>query len=334
MQESKTILVTGGGGFLGKKVCEKLLEKNYNVISLSRKNYPELEKMGVKTRACDLSKKKDLEGALEGVDAVIHTAAKAGIWGNPEEFHQTNTIGTQNLLEACKKHNLKTFIYTSSPSVCFAGKDILGADESLPYASPPLCTYAKSKILAEKLVLKATKESSLKAACLRPHLIWGPNDPHFLPRLKEKSRSGKLFRLGQGRNLVDVIYVDNAADAHVKLLEKLFVSETPRGKAYFIGQDKPVLLWDFLSQILGAIGEKSITKSIPYGLAYAAGFLNENLYKAFRVYDREPKMTSFVAMQLGKSHYFSHKAAKADFDYQPLISTQKGLELLKNRSSS
>lgn len=329
MNREKTVIVTGGGGFLGKKICSQLKEKGYHVVSLSRHKYPDLEKMGVESRVCDLRNKEDVLWAVRDSDSLIHTAAKAGYWGKAKDFYETNFVGTQNLLDASLKNGVKHFVYTSSPSVCFDGSDILGANEDTPYAKKHLCSYSESKHLAEKLVLDTAKSTGLRAAALRPHLIWGPDDPHFLPRLKQRASQGKLFKLGSGKNLVDVIYVDNAAKAHLKLLETLFKSDLPRGQAYFIGQEKPVLLWSFVDQLLEAYSIRPLRKRVPLSVAYPLSILAETVFKGFNIYKREPQLTRFLALQLAKSHYFSHSKAEKDFDYRPEISTEEGLRLLK-----
>lgn len=329
MSAEKTVLITGGAGFLGKRICHFLKEKHYQVISLSRKKYPELEAQGIESRICDLRHPEEVKKQVWGASHLIHTAAKAGIWGDPQEFYETNTLGTKNLLQAAQANGIKHFLYTSSPSVCFDGSDILGEGEERPYAKKHLCAYSESKQKAEEMVLKAGKNTSLKTSSLRPHLIWGPDDPHFLPRLREKASKGQLFQLGSGENLVDVIYVDNAARAHVDLLEKLLHSETPKGEAYFIGQEKPVKLWDFLNQLLWTLGLPPVQRKLPLKLAYSLGAFSEKLYGMLRIYRKEPKLTRFLALQLATSHYFSHKKAKKDFDYQVYVSLEEGLHRLK-----
>jgi nucleoside-diphosphate-sugar epimerase len=334
MNADKTIAVTGGSGFLGKEICFLLKDKGYKVISLSRKKCEELEEKGIKSISCNIVDRKDLSEALKGAHAVIHTAAKAGIWGREEDFYRTNVEGTKNLIEACKENAIDHLVYTSSPSVCFNGEDIKGANESIPYASRKLCPYAHSKQLAEAFVFERAKQSSLKVTALRPHLIWGPGDPHFLPRLKEKALSGKLFQVGRGDNFVDIIYVKNAANAHIGALEKLFQNNILRGQAYFLGQEEPVNLWGFLNKLLKASSLPSVTKKLPFSLAYAAGVLNEKIFKALKIYEREPRITPFLALQLGKSHYFDHQKARTDFGYRPSITTTDGLNLLSKSLKS
>ena len=107
-----------------------------------------------------------------------------------------------------------------------------------------------------------------------------------------------------------------------------------RGQAYFLGQEEAVNLWDFLNKLLKASSLPSITKKLPFSLAYAAGVLNEKIFKALKIYDREPRITPFLALQLGKSHYFDHQKARSDFDFKPSITTTDGLNLLSKSLKS
>lgn len=318
------ILVTGGGGFLGTHVVRELLKNpRYIVTNFSRHSYPHLEDMGVPTFKGDLTKVEDVRRALaQGFDAIIHVAAKAGVWGAYDDYYSINFLGTKNLVEEAKKIGIKKFIYTSSPSVVFGSEDICGADESIPYPDKHLTAYAETKCLAEKFVLDNSDDEFLTVA-LRPHLIWGPGDPHLFPRIIQKGREGKLRIIGDGQNLVDIIYVENAAKAHVQALEAL--SPEISGRAYFLGQEKPVKLWDFINIILGHAQVPAVMGQMDERVAYRIGWFLEKLFGLFGIKKPEPPMTRFVALNLSKSHYFSHARAEKDLVYRPLISIEEGL---------
>jgi 2-alkyl-3-oxoalkanoate reductase len=318
------ILVTGGGGFLGTHICRLLKEKGHEVVSFSRHHYNHLDDIAVPTIKGDLRDYQSVENALAGSHAVFHVAALAGIWGKEESYFGINTLGTQNMVNACKKHGIKYFIYTSTPSVVFEYGDIENGDESLPYPSKFLTHYAKSKALAEQYVLAAT-DSHFFPLAIRPHLIFGPNDPHIIPRLVDKARSGKLKQIGEGNNLVDVIYVENAALAHVQAFEKLLSDQTLAGNAYFIGQERPVNLWQFINDILSHAKVDLVEDKVSFKLAYNLGFLFEIIFKLFGIIRPEPPLTRFVATQMAKSHYFSHQKAHDHFGHTPLISIEEGL---------
>lgn len=321
------ILVTGGGGFLGTFIIKELLKNPaYIVTNFSRHSYTHLEDLGVPTTKGDLTRPEDITRALTpGFDAIFHVAALAGVWGDYQDFYNINFLGTQNLLEAAQRFGIKKFVYTSTPSVVFGEGDLMGVDESTPYASVHLTPYAETKTLAEKLVLEKNNGSDFLTCAIRPHLIWGPGDPHLFPRVIQKGKEGKLRVVGDGENLVDIIYVENAAYAHVKAFEALSPGSPVCGEAYFVGQERPVKLWGFINDILGRLKIEPVMKHIEIKSAYRLGWVLEKVFKLAGIRKPEPPMTRFIALNLGKSHYFSHAKAKRDFGYEPKISIEEGL---------
>jgi 2-alkyl-3-oxoalkanoate reductase len=322
------ILVTGGGGFLGSALIHELLKNpKYIVTSFSRHSYAHLEDLGVPTIKGDLTKPDDVERALsQGFDTVFHVAALAGIWGKYDTFNAINFTGTKNIVESAQRHGVRRFVYTSTPSVVFGDSDLLGVNESTPLPEKYLTHYAETKSRAEKLVLDANNGNSFMTCAIRPHLIWGPGDPHLFPRVIQKGREGKLRIVGDGENLVDIIYVENAAMAHALAMEHLNVGSPVCGEAYFVGQERPVKLWDFINQILGFVKVEPVMNSISVEKAYRLGWALEKIWKMAGIQKPEPPMTRFVALNLGKSHYFSHEKAKKDFGYVPKVSIEEGLQ--------
>jgi nucleoside-diphosphate-sugar epimerase len=322
------ILVTGGGGFLGTHIIKELLKNStYIVTNFSRHTYTHLEDIGVPTIKGDLRKKADVERALDfGFDAIFHVAALAGVWGRYEDYYDINYLGTKNVLEATKARGIQKLIYTSTPSVVFNKKDLLGVDEKYPYATEFLNAYSQTKTMAEKLVLEMNDGVSFLTCAIRPHLIWGPGDPHLFPRIFQGGKEGKLRIVGDGHNLVDIVYVENAAMAHVQAFIHLKSGSPVCGQSYFIGQERPVKLWDFINQVLGVANLPPVTKYIKISTAYRLGWFLEKLFKLFGINKPDPSMTRFVALNLGKSHYFLHDKAKRDFGYYPAISIEEGLQ--------
>jgi len=323
--KQQKVLVTGGGGFLGGAIVEKLLQRGDAVTSFSRGFYPELEALGCHQIQGDLGDAADVEKALAGMDIVFHVAAKPGVWGRWEDYFQPNVIGTRNILAACKKQNIQRLIYTSSPSVIFDGTNMEGVDESVPYPDTFHTHYTKTKAIAEQEVVAAAREG-LPAIILRPHLIWGPKDPHIVPRIIERAK--KLVRVGSENLLVDTIYIDNAADAHIQAGDKLAENPALSGNIYFISNDEPIPLWDIINGILEAAGLAPVTKTLPHRVVWCIGAVLEGIYTLFRL-SGEPKMTRFVADELGTAHWFDISAAKNDLGYKPAVSTKEGLQHLE-----
>lgn len=319
-------LVTGGGGFLGGVIVRQLLERGDSVRSFARGAYPELEKLGAQVVRGDLTQKDDLLAAVEGCDVVFHVAAKAGVWGSRRSFEDTNVEGTRNVIEACLQSGVSRLVYTSTPSVVSAGGNVEGVDESAPYPKRFEAEYPRTKAIAEKLVLDANGPN-LSTVALRPHLIWGPGDTQFIPRLIARAKAGRLRLVGDGRSLVDVIYVDNAAEAHLLAADKLAPDSVVAGKAYFLSQGEPIAVADMINGLLKAAGLDPVTRSISPTTAEALGGLLEFVYAGLRI-EREPPMTRFLARQLSTAHWFDISAAKRDLGYRPRVSTSEGLERL------
>lgn len=318
-------LVTGGGGFLGGAIVKLLVERGDEVRSFSRGFYPESARMGVEQIQGDIGDKTAVNRACKGVDLVFHVAAKPGVWGDYSEYYKTNVSGTINVIAACKIHKVSRLVYTSSPSVIFDGADMEGADESVPYPEKFHAHYPKTKALAEQYVADAAK-SGLRTIILRPHLIWGPRDNHLVPEII--SKAGRITRIGKGKNLIDTIYIDNAARAHILAADKLEKNPEISGKKYFISQDEPVYLWDMINDILKAAGLPPVKYSIPKSAAWLIGAVLEFGYKIFGI-KQEPPMTRFVAGELATSHWFNISAAKKDLGYVPEVSIKEGLKRLE-----
>lgn len=322
-------LVTGGGGFLGQYIVEQLVERGDEVRSLSRTRYRALDQLGVHHVQGDIRDVDAVSKGCSGIDAVIHTAAVAGIWGTWEHFHSINTVGSRNVVAACRENGVFRLVYSSSPSVTFDGRDQANVDESAPYPTSWLCHYPHTKAIAEREILDASC-STLRTCALRPHLIWGPRDQHLIPRLLDRARKGKLRIVGDGTNQVDMVYVENAAQAHIQAADEMLQPESKAaGRAYFISQGEPVNCWDWINEILGLAKVQPVTKRIPFRVAWHIGHAMELLYRLARKTE-EPRMTRFLAAQLATSHYFDISASRRDFGYAPRISTAEGMERLAN----
>ncbi len=317
-------LVTGANGFLGSYLVRHLLEHGYDVTAMTRRRDEGLASLNVQMAHGDVRDFESVLKACTGQDVVFHTAAISGIWGPWKRFYTTNTVGTRNVVDACVQTSVRRLVYTSSPSVTFDGEHQTNIDESVPYPKRWLCHYPHSKALAEQNVLNANDKFDLLTCALRPHLIWGPGDQHLIPRLIDRAKNKQLRRVGDGANLIDTIYVENAAEAHRQAAEALVDDSPLCGKAYFISQDDPVNCWDWINEILQLAGLPRIRQSISFRWAWRLGYVLENAYELLSK-DTEPRMTRFLAAQLAKNHYFDISRAKRDFGYSPRISNAMGM---------
>ena len=324
IKNSLNVLVTGGGGFLGRAIVQQLVERGDTVRSFSRGFYSELESIGVVQIQGDISDQKAVVKACEGMDLVFHVAAKFGVWGNYDDYYRTNVIGTLNVIHACEALHIDKLVYTSTPNVIFDGNDMEGADESIPYPKKFPAHYPKTKAIAEQKVVNAAKDS-LKTIILRPHLIWGPRD-NALPRIIARAKHLKI--VGDGKNLVDTIFIDDAANAHILAADRLEKNKELSGNIYFLSQGKPVYLWDMINAFLKVAGLEPVKRKIPKRLAWLAGALIEFVYKISR-HDGEPQLTRYIANILSTSHWFDINAARKDLGYAPTVSIEEGLGRLE-----
>ena len=313
---NQRVLVTGAGGFLGGAVARLLVEHGYRVRHLSRRRYPALDTLGIEQATGSLENPLAVRRAVAGCDAVCHVAAKAGIWGNLGDYWRPNVLGTRHVLSACRAEGIPRLVVTSSPSVVFHHGDQQGIDESTPYPNHYESLYSRTKAVAEREAL-AANSPTLAVCALRPHLIWGPGDPHLLPRLAARARAGRLRRVGPG-GLVDTTCVENAAHAHLVALQRLAPGAPCAGKAYFIANGQPTNLWELVNRLLAAVGEQPVTKTISPKLAYALGVAAELAWSCLRL-PGEPPMTRFVARELATAHWFNLAAAQTDLGYHPIL---------------
>lgn len=314
------MLVTGGGGFLGKAIVKKLVERGDRVRSFSRRFYPELDAMGVEQFQGDIRDLDDVMAACRDVEVVFHVAAKSGVWGDYSEYYNTNVIGTENVINACRYRGTPKLVYTSTPSAVINGGDLEGVNESVPYPARFHSHYSRTKALAEQAVVRATA-GNLKTIILRPHVIWGPGDKHLVPRIIE--RAHRMVRIGNGKNRIHTIYVDNAADAHLLAAERLEENPLLSGKIYFICQDDPILLWEWIDDILSASGSKPVRRAVPPWPAFAFASLLEFFHHVFRLRG-EPLVTKYVVHELSTAHWFDIGAARRDLGFVPTISMEEG----------
>lgn len=323
------ILVTGGGGFLGQALCRGLVARGHQVISFNRGHYPVLAELGVGQVQGDLADAHAVTHAADGVDAIFHNAAKAGAWGRRASYYAANVVGTQNVLDACRTHGVGKLVYTSTPSVTHrATHPVEGASaDQVPYGENFQAPYAETKTIAERAVL-AANDTSLATVALRPRLIWGPGDQQILPRLVSRSRAGRLRIVGDGRNLVDTTYIDNAAQAHFDAFEHLAVGAACAGRAYFISNGEPKPMGELLNALLAAAGAPRVDKHLSFKAAYRIGVVCEALWMVLPM-KGEPPMTRFLAEQLSTAHWYDMGPAHRDFGYVPRVDFNEGITRLK-----
>lgn len=323
------VLVTGGGGFLGSHLVKELLARGERVVVLARSDYPELSKQGVELIRGDVQDREAVRRAVSGVESIFHVASKVGYWGDYKDYETTNVGGTQHLLDEAKAQGVLRFVYTSSPSAVIGDVPVQsGADETLPYPERYLSPYGPTKAEAERRVLAVGQGERLRTVALRPHFIFGPGDPQLVPRLVLNAKRGSLAQVGDGTNQVDITYIDNCVRAHLQAHDALAKEDAAcRARAYFLGQERPIGLWEFVHRVLEGFGAPPVKKHISYRTAWNIGRVLEAAYRTLPLRG-EPPLTRMAALILGTSHWFDHRAATRDFGYHPEVSTEEGFRRL------
>ena len=320
-------LVTGGGGFLGGAIVRRLVDNGDSVRTLQRGQYPELDALGVECIRGDIADPEIVDLAVNGCDQVFHVAAKVEMWGPREPFRLANVVGTENLLKSMRRHGVARLVFTSSPSVVHGGDNIEGATETLPYPDHFEAAYPETKAEAERLVLAANSHD-LSTVALRPHLIWGPEDTNLVPTIVERARAGQLRLVGDGSNLIDTVYIDNAVDAHLLAAELLGPESDCAGRAYFITNDDPRPIREIINGFVTAAGLPPVEKTISVGMAVAAGRVFEALHRVFPS-SGGPRMTPFLARHLSTVHWYDISAAKRDLGYEARVGIDEGMDRLR-----
>jgi len=323
-------LVTGGCGFVGAAIARELKARGDEVIVLDLA--PECPVEGVDYRRVDITDKAAVTEACRGVDTVIHNASIVHTKQNKQDvIWAVNLGGTENMLEAARANKVPRFIYISSGSVVYEGKDIENGDESLPYSSISQAPYADSKIEAEKLTLADNGKGGMATCALRPHVVFGPGDNRFMPTLLAKGRKGQLsVQIGRGIWLSDYTYVSNMTDAVLladEALAKGGLDSIAAGQAYFITNGEPMPFWDFIRKVAARLGFPPIKYRAPKSLIYAIAAVKEGIdtLKGGTL-NAEDGMTRFAIRYMCTHHYFSIEKARRELGYNPAVSVDEGIE--------
>jgi len=309
------VLVTGATGLLGRTVALQLAARGERVTVMQRGD----SGLGLRQVRGDLNDAETRTAALEGVDRVIHCAAKVSINGPQAEFARINVDGTTALLSAARERDVHSFVHVSTPSVAHLGRAIHG-DQAQP-ADPTGArgNYARTKAEAELIALAAS-DSDFTVCAVRPHLIWGPGDEQLIGRIVSRAKAGRLFLVDHGYALIDTTYIDNAAAA---LIAALDTCKANAGRAFVVSNGEPRTVAELLELICRAAGLEPPRRSVPAAAAYRAGAIAERLWG-----DSEPPLTSFLVEQLATAHWFDQRETRKALAWTPAVSLDEGFERL------
>ena len=318
-------LVTGGAGFVGRHLAERLVNEGNEVIVLDLPNgcLDTLDSNCGEVKGCDLCDFSSFGDAFSGVDVVFHIAAFASPWGAHEKFWAVNVNGTENVIRACKEAGVKRLIAVSSTSAVFDGvshQDMV--DETKPYPTKFLSPYSSSKSVGERLVLAANCEQ-LKTTVIRPHLIWGPRDQTFLARFLEHATKGPIPYVGKN-TWTDNTYVDNLVEG----LVLASTSDKSPGNVYFITNGEPVRYGDFMDKFLEIFELPPARGTIPTPVAKMLAYFLEYTWLLFK-FKSEPLLARYKLAELIYTHTYKIDKAKKDLGYEPIVSNEEGFKKVR-----
>jgi nucleoside-diphosphate-sugar epimerase len=321
------VLLTGGRGLIGGVIAHELLDRGHEVTLLQRTPSGLEAHERLTEQLGDIRDLSAVNQACRGMDGVIHAAALVGITGSWSDFESANVQGTQSVLDAARAAGVSRFVYVSSPSVAHSGKALVGAAAGVADPDSARGHYARSKAIAERVVL-AQSSATFASAAIRPHLVWGPGDEQLVGRIVDRARSGRLVLIDHGRALIDSTYSANVGSAVVSGLERVGRADV-NGRAFVVSNGEPRTVAELVTRIVAAAGLPAPTRSIPYRAAYGAGALVEGMW---RISGRrtEPPMTRFLAEQLATAHWFDQRETQIALDWRPRVSLDEGFVELGN----
>jgi nucleoside-diphosphate-sugar epimerase len=315
------VLVTGASGYLGGAVAAALLAAGVPVRTLQRRPSGVPGAEDVLGTVTDPASRR---AAVEGIDAVVHLAAKVTFTGDPAEFAAVNVEGTRALLADAAAAGVTRFVFVSSPSVAHTGTSIMGDGAAPAEPSRARGEYARTKAAAELLAL-AADSPSMAVTAVRPHLVWGPGDPQLVARVVDRASKGRLPLVGTGAALVDTCYIDDAVDGILAALRRIDVTH---GQAYVLTSGEPRPIGELFSAFCRAAGVRPPAVHVPVPVASAVGAMAEVVWR-IRPGDDEPPMTRFLAEQLSTAHWFDQRRTHEDLDWRPAVGVSRGLERLR-----
>jgi nucleoside-diphosphate-sugar epimerase len=321
-----TVLVTGGSGFIGTEICRRLAARGTPVRSFTRRPAAALAALGVRQFLGDLADPEAVARAVAGCEAVVHTAALAGVSGPARPYLDANVTGTRNVLRACRRHGVPYLVHTSTASVAFAPPGLVSAAESAPVPAAHRAAYPRSKALAEALVTAGGRPGPA-VVVLRPHIVWGPGDPHFLPALLRVARRGRLPMPGDGRVLIDTTHVRTAAAAHLAELDRLRAGADLDGRVYFVAQGEPLPLREFATALLAAAGVAVRWWALPRAAARAGAALHDHAARLLGAAGTH-RPSRFLVDELTHPHWFDLTAARRDLGLRPEVTLAAGMAAL------
>jgi nucleoside-diphosphate-sugar epimerase len=312
-------LVTGGTGFVGLHLVERLLQRGHEVVSLDLNPGPrddELRERGAVLLVGSVTDAAAVDRAMEGVDVVFHLASSfRDIFAAPSFYYDVDVNGTRTVLDSAQRHQVRRVVHCSTQGVHGIIEKERG-DEDSPIAPRDYYCYSKSE--AEK-VCQEYIDKGLDVVIVRPTSIYGPGDMFGWLKLHRIVRRGRFMMLGDGQTMNHPLYVENFVD----LLERAAEVPAARGRTYIAADAEPVTL----NQLVKTLGE---THRVPvrivhlpgYRVAYAIAGATELVCKPFKI---QPPIFRRRLSWFKTNRAFRIDRARQELGYEPRVDLHEGL---------
>jgi nucleoside-diphosphate-sugar epimerase len=316
--------VTGGSGFIGGKLIERLVADGNEVRALARSEGSgrKVAALGAEPVIGDLADRAALQAGAEGCEVTYHAAAKVGDWGPWPEFLRDTVEGTRNVIEASAAAGARRLVHVSTEAVLIAGDPLVNVDERKPRRPDSKAYYPRSKAMAEEIAVNASRDG-FETVVVRPRFVWGAGDETLLPELTGMVKSGRFAWIGGGRHRTDVAHVDNVVHGL-----RLAAEKGGAGEIYFVTDDEPAVFRDFVSQMLGTQGVDPPGRSMPAPLAGALAAGGETAWRLLRL-KGSPPLTRFAYWVSSQECTIDISKAKRELGYEPVRTRADGMEELR-----
>jgi nucleoside-diphosphate-sugar epimerase len=320
-----TAFVTGGSGFIGGRLVERLVGEGKAVRALARSEQSarRVEELGAEAVRGDLGDRASLTAGAAGAQTAFHLAAHLGEWGPWEDFERGNVDGTRNTLAACAEAGVRRFVHCGTEAALMAGEPLVGVDETTPLRPDSRAPYPATKARAELAVREAHREG-FETVTLRPRFVWGKGDTTLMPELIETIEKGQFAWVGGGRNVTDTAHVDNVVEGLILAAEK-----GRPGESYFVTDGEPVVFREFVTAMLRTYGVEPPDRSLPAWTAAPMARVAEAAWK-FLPLPGEPPMSTFRSWLLTQECTIDISKARDQLGYAPIVSHEQGLATMRS----
>jgi nucleoside-diphosphate-sugar epimerase len=316
--------VTGGSGFIGGRLIERLRADGHEVRALARSEdaAARIRAHGGEPVAGDLGDTGAIASGAAGCEWAFHAAAALGDWGDRDEFTRVNVEGTQNALVGTAQAGVRRFVHVGTEAALLAGRPLVEVDETAPLRPDSPVLYSSTKARAEEFVLEANRKD-FETVVVRPRFVWGRGDTTLLPAMVEMVRAGRFAWIGGGRHRTSITHVENAVEGLV-----LAATRGTGGNAYFVTDGEPVVFREFVSELLSTQGVQAPNRSIPAPLAGALAIGGETAWRLLPL-PGSPPVTRFAYWVSSQECTLRIDKARAQLAYQPVKSRPEGLAELR-----